>query len=105
MLATSFPPAVGGMETLLYQTSRHMVEPPLVVAAEPAAVPDLPVRAVPMALPHRALYRPLWALHPSLHYLLRFWLPTLRAITAWRPKALQAGHVYLAPLAQLLARR
>jgi len=105
LLATSFPPAVGGMETLLYQTSRHVVEPPLVLAAAPAAAPDLPVRAVPMTLLDRALYRPLWKVHPSLHYLLRFWLPTLRAVTAWRPKVLQAGHVYLAPVAQLLARQ
>jgi phosphatidylinositol alpha-1,6-mannosyltransferase len=34
-----------------------------------------------------------------------FWLPALRAIKQQRPQAIQAGHVYLAPLAWLLARR
>src|SRR5688572_2272805 len=105
LLASSFPPAVGGMETLLYQTSRRLVEPPLVLAPQPASAPDLPVSAVPMSAPHRLAYRPLWSVHPSLHYLARFWLPAVRAARAWRPRVIQAGHVYLAPLAWLLARR
>ena len=50
-------------------------------------------------------YRPLWLAHPSLHYLARFWLPAVRGIKRWRPRVIQAGHVYLAPLARLLARR
>ena len=76
LLATSFPPAIGGMETLLYQTSRHLVEPPLVLAPTPAAAADLPVVQVGMPLVQRLAYRPLWMAHPSLHYLARFWLPS-----------------------------
>ena len=105
LLATSFPPAIGGMETLLYQTSRHLVEPPLVLAPTPAAAADLPVVQVGMPLVQRLAYRPLWMAHPSLHYLARFWLPAVRSIKRWRPRVIQAGHVYLAPLARLLAKR
>src|SRR6266568_2658428 len=54
LLTASFPPAVGGIETLLYQTSRR---------------------------------------------------PALNAATTWRPSVVQAAHIYLAPLAWLLARR
>jgi phosphatidyl-myo-inositol dimannoside synthase len=105
LLATSFPPALGGVETLLYQTNRRLVEPPLVLAPAPARAPDVAVRSVGIDLPVRALYRPLWALHPSLHYLQAFWVPALRAIATWRPDVIQAGHVYMAPLAWLLGRR
>jgi phosphatidylinositol alpha-1,6-mannosyltransferase len=76
-----------------------------VVAAAPANAPDLPVRAIGLSLADRIAYRPLWRLHPALHYLVRFWRPTVRAIGVWRPSVLQAGHVYLAPLARLLGRR
>jgi phosphatidyl-myo-inositol dimannoside synthase len=105
LLATSFPPALGGVETLLYQTNRRLVEPPLVLAPAPARAPDVAVRSVGVNLPVRALYGPLWALHPSLHYLQAFWVPALRAIATWRPDVIQAGHVYMAPLAWLLGRR
>jgi phosphatidyl-myo-inositol dimannoside synthase len=105
LLAASFPPALGGVETLLYQTSRLLSDPPLVLAPAPAAAHDLTVWSVRLDLVARAAYRPLWALHPSLHYVQTFWAPALRAATAWRPQAIQAGHVYLAPLAALLARR
>jgi len=105
LLAASFPPALGGVETLLYRTNRLLTDPPLVLAPVPAAAPDVAVQCVRLPLAARAAYRPLWALHPSLHYLQSFWVPALRAAAAWRPRAIQAGHVYLAPLAWLLARR
>ena len=105
LLAASFPPALGGVETLLYQTNRRLVEPPVVLAPRPAAAPDVLVRQVPTPLLARLTYRPMWRLHPALHYLQTFWLPTVRAIRAWRPRVLQVGHVYLAPLGWLLARR
>src|SRR5205814_1689800 len=105
LLAASFPPAIGGVETLLYQTNRRLGEPPLVLAPVPAAAPDVPVRRVQMDMASRLAYRPLWALHPSLHFIQAFWRPALHAAAAWRPGAIQAGHVYLAPLARVLARR
>jgi phosphatidylinositol alpha-1,6-mannosyltransferase len=74
-------------------------------APAPAAAPDLSVRTVRRGLAARAAYRPLWNIHPALHYLHTFWLPALRAAAACRPQVIQAGHVYLAPLAALLARR
>ena len=58
-----------------------------------------------MGLATRAVYRPLWRLHPSLHYTQRFLGPTLHAARQSRPHVVQAGHVYLAPLARLLSRR
>jgi phosphatidylinositol alpha-1,6-mannosyltransferase len=105
LLAASFPPALGGVETLLYQTSRRLADPPLVLAPAPAAAPDVAVRSVRLDLAARAAYRPLWALHPSLHYVQMFLGPALRASAAWQPQVIQAGHIYLAPLAWLLARR
>lgn len=105
LLTASFAPAVGGVETLLYQTSRRMAEPPVVLAPAPAGAPDLPVTPVQLSTASRAAYRPLWSLHPSLHYLSAFWVPAVRALAAWRPAVILAGHVYLAPLAWLLARR
>lgn len=105
LLTSSFPPALGGVETLLYQTSRRLADPPLVLAAAPAAATDLTVTPVGVTLAARAAYRPLWALHPSLHYVLRFWRSAARALRAWRPRVLIAGHIYLAPLVQMLARR
>ena len=99
------PPAVGGVETLLYQTNRLLTDPPLVLAPAPAAANDITVRSVRLDLAARAAYRPLWALHPALHYLQAFSAPALRAAASWRPQAIQAGHIYLAPLAWLLARR
>lgn len=105
LLAASFPPAVGGVETLLYQTSRHLAEPPLVLAPAPAFADDVPVRAVRVDLAGRLAYRPLWRMHPSLHYLQTFWRPALRATATWQPRVIQAGHIYTAPLAWLLSRR
>jgi phosphatidyl-myo-inositol dimannoside synthase len=105
LLAASFPPALGGVETLLYQTNRRLSEPPLVLAPAPAAAPDLSVQRVPTDLTARLLYRPLWALHPSLHFVRAFWLPALRGAMQWRPRVIQVGHVHLAPLGRLLARR
>jgi phosphatidylinositol alpha-1,6-mannosyltransferase len=105
LLAASFPPATGGVETLLYQTNRRLVEPPVVVAASPAAARDLVVYPVGAPGLVRLAYRPLWRLHPSLHYSQRFLAPTLHTVRAWRPVVIQAGHIYLAPLARLVARR
>jgi len=105
LLAASFPPALGGIETLLYQTSRRLAEPPLVVAPAPARAPDLCVHNVATNLAARLTYRPLWAAHPSLYYLHAFLAPALGAVRASRPRVIQAGHAYLAPLAWLLARR
>lgn len=105
LLAASFPPNLGGIETLLYHTNRALSEPPLVLAPAPAVAPDLTVHAVPTSVAARLGYRPLWGLHPSLHYLQTFWLPTMRAAAEWKPQVIQAGHVYLAPLARVLARR
>jgi phosphatidylinositol alpha-1,6-mannosyltransferase len=105
LLAASFPPALGGVETLLYETNRRLAEPPLVLAPHPASAPDLLIRPVATTLPVRAAYRPLWRLHPSLHYTQLFLGPALRAVRTWRPAVIQVGHVYLAPLAHLLARR
>jgi phosphatidylinositol alpha-1,6-mannosyltransferase len=105
LLAASFPPATGGVETLLYETTRRLQEPPLVLAPTPAAAPDLTVRPVSLSILARAAYRPLWRLHPALHFLQAYLGPALRAARAYRPEVLQAGHIYLAPVAQLLARR
>jgi phosphatidylinositol alpha-1,6-mannosyltransferase len=109
LLASSFPPAVGGMETLLYQTSRRLAEPPLVVAphaALPGSAPsDLSVRYVSANALNRAIYRPTWFAHPALYYLAALWRPAVRAAREWRPRAVQVGHVSLAPLGWLLARR
>ncbi len=106
LLATSFSPAVGGMETLLYETVRRLPEAPLVLAPKAAPTPsDLSVRGVPTTLPARAVYRPVWKLHPALYYV-GAWLPiAVRAARHWRPQAVQVGHVYLAPLGRLLASR
>jgi phosphatidylinositol alpha-1,6-mannosyltransferase len=105
LLAASFPPAVGGVETLLYQTARRLAEPPLVIAPVPAVATDVPVRAVATGLGARLAYRALWLAHPSLHYTQTFLRPALHAARNWRPAVIQAGHIYLAPLAWLLARR
>ena len=105
LLAASFPPALGGIETLLYQTNRRLSVPPLVVAPEPAAAPDLQVQSVRTELAARLAYRPLWKLHPSLHYLQALWRSAFAAAAQSRPDVIQAGHVYLAPLARVLARR
>jgi phosphatidylinositol alpha-1,6-mannosyltransferase len=105
LLAASFPPATGGVETLLYETSRRLADRPLVLAPAPAAAFDLPIRAVGLSFLARTTYRPLWRLHPALHYVQAFLGPTLRAAHAWRPDVIQAGHIYLAPLAELVARR
>jgi phosphatidylinositol alpha-1,6-mannosyltransferase len=105
LLAASFPPALGGIETLLYQTNRRLAEPPLVIAPVPAYASDLCVQSVATSPAMRLTYRPLWAAHPSLHFLRAFLAPALRAIAQWRPGVIQAGHVYVAPLAWLLARR
>ncbi|HLZ28939.1 MAG TPA: glycosyltransferase family 4 protein [Chloroflexota bacterium] len=105
LLAASFPPALGGVETLLYQTNRRLADPPLVLAPVPAAADDVNIRTVRLDLAARAMYRPLWALHPSLQYVQAFAVPALRAAASGRPRAIQAGHIYLAPLAWLLARR
>src|SRR6266851_2193987 len=105
LLAASFPPAIGGIETLLYQTSRRLAEPPTVVAPPPAAAPDLDVRWAPSTPGMRLVYRPLWAMHPSLHFLQTFWAPAMRLARAAQPRVVMAGHVYLAPMARLLARR
>lgn len=108
LLAPSFPPAAGGMETLLYQTARRLADPPLVLAPRPARAPDLPIRAVstsPRTMAGRGLYRLAWALHPSLHYTRAFWRPAVTAMRDHRPHVIQAGHVYLAPLAWAMARR
>lgn len=105
LLAASFPPALGGVETLLYQTSRRLHQPPLVVAPTPAEAADLEVRSFAPNLAMRLAYRPLWRLHPSLHYLQRFWTAAFRAAKAHRPQVIQAGHIYLAPLARVLSRR
>ena len=107
LLATSFPPAIGGMETLLYQTSRHLVEPPLVLA------PDVrrggrPARGPGWGCPlvQRLAYRPLW-LAASVAALPCALLAASAsaASSAGDRGCIQAGHVYLAPLARLLARR
>src|SRR5437764_10712938 len=105
LLAASFPPALGGVETLLYQTQRRLREPPLVLAPAPALANDVPVWSVANDLLTRLAYRPLWRMHPTLHYLQAFWRPAVQAAARWRPAVIQAGHVYLAPLAWLLARR
>ena len=97
LLAASFPPALGGVETLLYQTNRRLAEPPLVLAPAPAAAADISVRQVCIDFAGRAAYRPLWRLHPSLHYVQAFWRPAIEAITAGRPRVILAGHIYLAP--------
>jgi glycosyltransferase involved in cell wall biosynthesis len=105
LLAASFRPALGGIETLLYQTNRRLSDPPLVVAPWPAAAPDIAVRGISLTIPDKVAYRPLWKLHPSLHYAQSFWGPSIGALKHTRPRVIQAGHVYLAPLAWLLARR
>jgi glycosyltransferase involved in cell wall biosynthesis len=105
LLASSFPPALGGVETLLYQTFRRVADPPLVIAPAPADAPDLAVKAVELSLVDRAAYRPLWRLHPTLQFAVRFWRPAVQAMRAWRPRVLVAGHVYVAPLTWMLARR
>jgi phosphatidyl-myo-inositol dimannoside synthase len=108
LLSPSFPPTAGGMETLLYETARRLADAPLVLAPRPAAAPDLRVRAVevtPASLVGRAAYRAGWWLHPSLYYTTAFWRATLDALVGQRPRLLQVGHVYLAPLAWLLGRR
>ena len=104
LLAASFPPAVGGVETLLYQTNRLLTDPPLVLAPAPSGRADVTVRSVRLDLAARAAYRPsgrctrrCTTCRPS---------PGLqRAAAGWRPQVIQAGHIYLAPLAWLLARR
>jgi phosphatidylinositol alpha-1,6-mannosyltransferase len=56
-------------------------------------------------LASRLAYRALWRLHPSLHFLQRFWLPALRAAADEHPHVIQVGHIYFAPLARMLSRR
>src|SRR5690349_22753501 len=95
------------METLLYQTARRSSSPPLVIAPVPAAAPDLAVRAVqvsPRGVVGRIGYRAGWAAHPSLYYTSAFGRATLAAVDR-RSGVVQAGHVWLAPLAWLAARR
>jgi phosphatidylinositol alpha-1,6-mannosyltransferase len=105
LLATSFPPAVGGMETLLYQTARRLAEPPLVVAPAGSAAGDIHVWTVQPGVAARGGYRFGWWAHPSLWYLAA-WLPAaVRAARQWQPRVVQVGHVHLAPLGWLLARR
>jgi phosphatidylinositol alpha-1,6-mannosyltransferase len=104
LLATSFPPAVGGVETLLYQTNRRLAEPPLVVGPSAGAA-DITVQPIPTTLARRLVYRPTWFVHPALYYLAAWWGPALHAARQWRPQVIQVGHVYLAPLGWLLARR
>src|SRR5438477_8873473 len=96
LLAASFPPVLGGVETLLYQMARHLGEPPLVLAPAPASATDVQIREVRAGLGARLAYRPLWALHPSLHFIQAFEAPALRAAASWRPSVIQAGHIYLA---------
>src|SRR5919198_6460731 len=98
LVAASFPPQLGGIESLLYQTNRRLSEPPLVLAPAPASACAIHVRQLAMGVVGRLAYRPLWRVHPSLHYLLTFWRPTVRAIAEVRPAALQIGHIYLASL-------
>ena len=105
LLAASFPPALGGIETLLYQTNRRLADPPLVLAPAPACAADVRVQAVTTSLAARLSYRLLWTAHPSLYFLHAFLAHAYGALKAWRPRVIQAGHVYLAPLAWLLARR
>ncbi|MBV9546767.1 MAG: glycosyltransferase family 4 protein [Chloroflexi bacterium] len=105
LLSSSFLPLLGGVETLLYQTFTRIAEPPLVIAPTPAHAPDMAITPVGMSTVDRAAYRPLWKIHPTLHFSARFWRPTLRAMRAWRPRVLVAGHIYLAPLTWMLARR
>jgi phosphatidyl-myo-inositol dimannoside synthase len=105
LLTTSFPPRVGGLESLLYQTNRRLMDPPLVLAPPPAGVCDMQVRVTPTGLLGRVAYRGLWRVHPSLHYLTTFWRPAVQAMREWRPEVVQVGHVALAPLGFLLARR
>jgi len=105
LLTPSFPPALGGVETLLYETNRRLAEPPLVLAPEPAAASDLHITRVRTGTAARVAYRPLWRLHPSIHYAQVFLRPALRAARTSRPQVVQAGHVYLAPLARLIANR
>ncbi len=106
LLASSFPPAVGGMETLLYQTSRRLASPPLVIAPRPVSSgpppSDMDVRWVQPGLLSRAAYRPIWAAHPSLFYLGSMWQAVM---SMPRPEVVQVGHVGLAPLGWWLARR
>jgi phosphatidylinositol alpha-1,6-mannosyltransferase len=103
LLATSFPPAVGGVETLLYQTNRRLAEAPLVLGPA-AGAPAITVHPIPMTIARRLIYRPSWFVHPALYYLAAWWRPALQAARAWRPSVIQVGHVYLAPLGWLLAR-
>jgi phosphatidylinositol alpha-1,6-mannosyltransferase len=105
LLAASFPPALGGVETLLYQTNRRLAEPPLVMAPWPALADDVQVYPVAVNPTGRLAYRPLWQLHPSLHYLQAFWRPSLQAARTWKASVVQAGHIYMAPLAWLLSRQ
>jgi phosphatidylinositol alpha-1,6-mannosyltransferase len=81
------------------------VDPPLVLAPPPAGVRDMRVQVVRTGLAGRVAYRGLWRVHPSLHYLTTFWRPAVQAIREWRPEVVQVGHVALAPLGFLLARR
>jgi phosphatidylinositol alpha-1,6-mannosyltransferase len=105
LLTTSFPPRTGGLETLLYQTNRRLHDPPLVLAPPPAGVSDMQVRVVPTGPLGRMAYRGVWRVHPSLHYLTTFWRAALATVREWRPEVIQVGHVALAPLGWLLARR
>lgn len=105
LLTTSFAPAVGGIETLLYQTYSRLAEPPLVVAPVGSAAPDMNVQTVGTPLAARLAYRPMWRVHPSLHYTATYLGPALRAARRWQPRVIHVGHIYLAPLGWLLARR
>ncbi len=110
LLTTTFPPSVGGVETLLYQASRRLKCPPLVIAPTPASDPSgtlqvIRVTTTPTGLAGRAVYRAMWTLHPSLHYLRAFLPVALRAAMRHRPRVIQCGHAYLGPVAWLVARR
>jgi phosphatidylinositol alpha-1,6-mannosyltransferase len=104
LLASSFPPTRGGLETLLYQTVRRLAEPPLVLAPPPASAPDLFVRQIGTGTIGRLAYRPMWRVLPPLHYLSTFWRAAIDAARVWRPDVVQVGHVDLGLLGWLLRR-
>ena len=55
LLAASFPPAVGGVETLLYQTNRRLAEPPQVrLCSENFGLQGLRLKAIARVPPQLA---------------------------------------------------
>lgn len=107
LFTTSFPPAAGGLERVLYETNRRLHPAPSVLAPAPASAGDMDVWAVPLrrTLPNRAAYAATWRVHPALHYLRTLLRPAARLVARERPEVLQCGHVYVAPLTWLLAAR